>query len=206
MRPEIEARHPTMPPAVGYATTATFRSAHPGEEGEVYAGMPGHIEAMQEIPEPRFVVIQDLDDPPWAATFGELMCATYKRFGCAGLVTNGGARDLLQIEKLGFPTFTSCISVSHGYCRLIDVHVPVHVGGLDIRPGDLIHADANGVLVIPPDIAEDVARACPLFVEAERILLDYLALPDVSVEGFAEALKRLQQESGRILKRIRGAD
>ena len=54
-------------------------------------------------PGPPVVVFQDLDDPPVAATFGEVMCTTYKAFGCVGLITSGAGRDLDQVEALELP-------------------------------------------------------------------------------------------------------
>lgn len=54
---------PSCPPIVGYATTVTFRSAFPSLEMDVYKRIAEHIDVMQEIPEPRIAVIQDLDEP-----------------------------------------------------------------------------------------------------------------------------------------------
>lgn len=54
----------------------------------------------------RLVVFQDLDNPAVVATFGEIMCTTYKAFGAVGLVTNGPGRDLDQVRAINFPTFT----------------------------------------------------------------------------------------------------
>ncbi|MBI1928194.1 RraA family protein [Candidatus Poribacteria bacterium] len=112
----IKANYPEMPPMVGYATTATFRSDAPPRGGDVYAGLEGQIEAFDSIPEPRVVVFQDLDEPSAAATFGEVMCTTYKAFGCAGLITSGTGRDLEQVRALNFPVFTSGTICAHGYC------------------------------------------------------------------------------------------
>ena len=61
----------------------------------------------EQIPGPPIVVFQDLDDPPVAATFGEIMCSTYQAFGAAGLITSGAARDLDQVRRIGFPAFSS---------------------------------------------------------------------------------------------------
>lgn len=53
------------------------------------------------------------------------MSRLYRRFGCAGFVTNGTARDLLQVEKLDFAVFASTLVVSHGYPHCEEIHVPV---------------------------------------------------------------------------------
>ena len=87
MDARIKANFPELPPMVGYATTATYRSNAPPHESDVYAGLDGQVAEFEPIPEPRVVVFQDLDEPAVAATFGEVMCTTYKTFGCVGLIT-----------------------------------------------------------------------------------------------------------------------
>ena len=64
------------------------------------------LETFQDLPGPVVVVFQDLDDPAVGATFGEVMCSTYRAFGSTGLVTSGGGRDLEQVRAIDFPVFT----------------------------------------------------------------------------------------------------
>ena len=71
------------------------------------------VAGFDAVPAPRVMVIQDLDDPPAAAVYGEVMASTYQAFGCVGLVTNGFARDILQVRELKFPCFASGVCVSH---------------------------------------------------------------------------------------------
>src|SRR5437867_6688988 len=77
----IQACYPKLPPMVGFASTATFRSAAPPRAGDVYAGLADQVASFAQLPGPAVVVFQDLDNPPAAATFGEVMCTTYKGFG-----------------------------------------------------------------------------------------------------------------------------
>src|SRR5438105_5341808 len=139
MDDRIQACYPKLPPMVGYAATATFRSAAPPRGGSVYAAMSDQVASFAELPGPAVVVFQDLDDPPAAATFGEVMCTTFKAFGAAGLITSGAARDLDQVEALAFPCFSNGVICAHGYPQIVQLNVPVHVGGLSIHPGDLLH-------------------------------------------------------------------
>jgi regulator of RNase E activity RraA len=185
----IRAAFPEMPPMVGFAATASFRSAAPATEG-TYATLESQLEQMRKLPGRSVVVFQDLDDPAVGATFGEVMCSTYRAFGAAGLITSGGGRDLLQVQALGFPVFTGSTICSHAYCHTIEVGAPVRVGGLVVRTGDLLHGDANGVTDIPLEIAADVADASAEFVAAEAHVLDYVK--EGSEKNIAEFTARRQ--------------
>jgi regulator of RNase E activity RraA len=187
MNARIQACYPKLPPMVGYASTATFRSAAPPRSGDVYSGLAEQVASFAALPGPAVVVFQDLDDPPAAATFGEVMCTTYRAFGAAGLITSGAGRDLDQVEALSFPCFTGGTLCAHGYCYIPQINVPVHVGGVTVHPGDLLHGDRNGVTTIPLDIAPAVARACAKYVAAEAVVLDYLKAGAIDPQGYAKA-------------------
>jgi 4-hydroxy-4-methyl-2-oxoglutarate aldolase len=191
MDSRIKACFPEMPPMVGFAATATFRSADPPRGGDVYTGLDQQLETFSTIPGPPVVVFQDLDSPARSATFGEVMCSTYKEFGAAGLITSGAARDLDQVRAIGFPAFSDGTICAHGYCHTLSTNIPVHVGGITIYPGDLIHGDCNGVTTIPVDIASEVAHACQPFMDAEDAVLDYVRSGSPNVAGFAEARGKL---------------
>jgi regulator of RNase E activity RraA len=156
-----------------------------------------------ELPGPAIVVYQDLDDPPVAATFGEIMCTTYKSFGAAGLITSGPARDLDQVRRLGFPAFSNGAVCSHGYSHTVDVHTTVRVGGLTIHPGELIHADANGVCTIPAAIADQIADAAEEFVAAEALVLDYLKSGPPEPKAFGQARAAMMDAIAALGRRVR---
>jgi regulator of RNase E activity RraA len=202
----IRACFPEMPPMVGYATTAAFRSAAPPRSGDVYAGIDGQIAALADIPAPQVVVFQDLDSPPVSATFGEVMCATYKSFGCVGIITSGAGRDLDQVRALGFSAFTDGTFCSHGYCHTLAINVPVHVGGVTIYPGDLLHGDCNGVSTIPNEFASAIAHACAEFVAAEAVVLDYVKAGKPTPDGYKKARAELQRRIAELGKKVRGGE
>jgi 4-hydroxy-4-methyl-2-oxoglutarate aldolase len=200
----IRACFPEMPPMVGYASTAAMRCDAARLEGDVYAALDEQVSRFSELPGPPVVVYQDLDEPAVAATFGEIMCTTYKSFGAAGLVTSGPARDLDQVRRLGFPAFSNGAVCSHGYSHIVDLHRAVRVGGLTIHSGDLIHGDANGVTTIPLEIASEVGEAAAEFVAAEAIVLDYLASGRPDVAAFRAARQAMMAEIAALSKRLRG--
>lgn len=204
MDKRIQACYPKLPPMVGYACTATFRSAAPPAAGNVYAALDQQVAAFAEFPGPPVVVFQDLDSPVMSATFGEVMCSTYKAFGAAGLITSGAARDLDQVEALNFPCFADGVICAHGYCHIIALNVPVHVGGLMVHPGDLLHGDRNGVARIPNRLAGAVAEACPELAAAEAIVLDYLKTSNITPKGYGEARKECKARIDALAKKLRG--
>jgi regulator of RNase E activity RraA len=199
----IQACYPKLPPMVGYASTATFRSAAPPRAGNVYSGLSEQVESFAELPGPAVVVFQDLDDPLAAATFGEVMCTTYKAFGAAGLITSGAGRDLDQVEALHFPCFTGGTTCAHGYCHIPEINVPVRVGGVVINPGDLLHGDRNGVTTIPLEIASAVARACAEYVLAEGVVLDYLKAGDIDPKGYSRARNECRDRIEALARKLR---
>lgn len=199
----IRACYPQLPPMVGFATTATFRAAAPPRDGDIYAGLAKQVEMLAAAPGPKVVVFQDLDDPPVAATFGEVMCTTYQAFGCVGLITSGAGRDLEQVEALRFPCFTSGTICSHGYTQIVELGGPVRVGGVWVNPGDLLHGDRNGVAVIPLKLAAATAEACPEFMAAEAVVLEYLKAGTVTPAGYATARTECQRRIGELGKRLK---
>ncbi len=208
MDSRIRACFPDMPPVVGYASTATFRGAFERPQGASYATLDEQAKAFAELPGPPIVVFQDLEDPPVAATFGEVMCSTYQAFGAVGLITSGAARDLDQVRRLGFPAFASGVVCSHGYSHFTSVHEPVEVGGITVSPGDLLHADQNGVTTIPHEIASEVAGACEEYMACEAVILDHLKSGSKEVRAFSDArqecMRRIAELSSRVRTRSAG--
>ena len=204
MNGSIMACFPKMPPMVGYASTATFRSAFAPRAGNVYSGLAEQVASFAELPGPAVVVFQDLDGPCCSATFGEVMASTYKAFGAAGLITSGSGRDLDQVEAIGFPCFTNGTICSHGDCHIVQIGVPVHVGGIAVHPGDLLHGDRNGVTTIPHEIATAVAEACPEFMQAESVVLDYLKSGPADSARYTAARNECRDRIETLARRLKG--
>lgn len=203
MDARIRCQFPSLPPMVGFAATASFRSDQPPPQGDAYGSMEKQIEQFAELPGPAVVVFQDLDDPAVSATFGEVMCTTYKTFGSTGLITSGAARDLLQVEPLEYPVFSNGTICSHAYCHILHLGLPVRVGGLTVSEGDLLHGDANGVARVPMEIADEIPHAAAEFTEAEQIVLEYLnGEGEKTPQEFAQRRKAFQAAAAELRKRI----
>jgi len=198
----IRAAFPELPPMVGFASTATFRSSFPPKKG-AYVSLDAQLEQFANLPGPAVVVFQDLDDPAVAATFGEVMCSSYKAFGSAGLITSGAGRDLLQVRALDYPVFSGSTICSHGYCQIIELGTTIHVGGLVVNHGDLLHGDANGVTNIPIELASEIADAAAEFVAAENHVLDYVKAPGPKqLSEFARGRAALSEAMSALRQRV----
>jgi regulator of RNase E activity RraA len=180
---QIHCLFPDLGPMVGFAATATMRAR--GKAGD------GNQEPLfmhtQQVPGPRVLAIQDLDEPAGAgALIGEVMGNIFKRLGCVGIVTDGGVRDLLEVEAIGFHYFSPAPIVSHAYIRVEEVGVPVTVGGLRVEPGDLLFGDRHGVLLIPQEIAAELPAAADKIIAREQNLIAWVRSDDFSLERLAE--------------------
>ncbi len=181
MDPTVRAVVTGGRPLVGYACTARIRAAaKPGPD--VTATRRQMWEHILSIPAPRVVVIEDLDERPIDSFWGEVQANIHRALGCVGAVTNGGVRDLDEVRALGFQLFAGSVMVSHAYVHLVEVGGPVTVGGLTVRPGDLLHGDGHGVAAIPLQIARDLPRAARQVEERERAIIGLCQSPDFSVE------------------------
>jgi regulator of RNase E activity RraA len=83
----------------------------------------------------------------------------HRALGCVGVVTDGSVRDLDEVRALKFQFAAAHVSVSHANVHMVDFGIPVKVGGIWIKPGDLVHFDQHGVVTIPPEIAPEIPAA-----------------------------------------------
>jgi 4-hydroxy-4-methyl-2-oxoglutarate aldolase len=181
---EIRDMFPDMGVMVGYAATATIRARGRGEGDSDHSPLWALV---RSLPEPRVVVVQDLDDPPGhGALWGEVQSNIYKALGCAGAITDGCVRDLKEVRELGFRFFARGPGVSHAYVRLEAIGEPVRVGGLTVRPGDLVHADMHGVLLIPKQVAAELPAAADRIIEREQAFIRWVRSADFDPDRLAE--------------------
>jgi regulator of RNase E activity RraA len=106
------------------------------------------------------VLVIDARGEVGAASLGHILATRLLRRGAAGLVTDGALRDSHRIKELGFPTYAraahaSVSSVAH---HAVDMNVPIACAGVAVFPGDVVVGDAEGVVVVPAAVAEEVAE------------------------------------------------
>ena len=143
---------PQMGPMVGYAVTlkvepgnATHRTTKPNATSD-------YRRYLASVPGPKIVVIQDLDKPRLIGSFwGEVNANVHKALGCIGTITDGGIRDLDEMTNAGFKALARRLCVGHAAVQPVEFNCDVEVFGRRVSPGDLIHADKHGFIVITPD-------------------------------------------------------
>lgn len=181
--PEIKCFFPELGPMIGYAVTAVISTNSPGTH---QIQMPELWNEMLKIPEPRVIVIHDIDHPVIGSFWGEVRANIFKTLGCEGTVTDGAVRDLDEVREIGFHFFSSCVSVSHAYNHLVEASIPVKVGGLVVKPGDLIMGDKHGVISIPLEIARDIPKAAQLIEDRERAIINFCKSKEFTLDGLKE--------------------
>ena len=159
---------------VGRARTARIRAvAPPAEAPEVIKKRRmDYYRYMAEGPRPGLAVVQDLDGAAAiGAYWGEINTNVHRAFGLSGALTNGVMRDLGDLPE-GFPVVAGSVGPSHGFVHVVDFDGPVEIFGLRIEPGDLVHADRHGALVIPEAVLPDLEEAIGRLFASEKIVLE----------------------------------
>jgi 4-hydroxy-4-methyl-2-oxoglutarate aldolase len=200
----IHCMFPEMKPAVGYAVTATIRSSMTPVAGRCYYDRPDWWSYVASMPEPRFIVLQDVDESPGlGALIGEIHANICVALNCCAFLTNGAVRDLPGVRAAGFQAFAGSTSVSHAYAHVVEFGQPVAIGGLLIHPGDVLHGDRHGVVCVPPQIAADVPRVAAEILAEEQELIDYCHSREFSLEQLINKLGHVSAKYGLHERRIK---
>lgn len=159
MGSSIRSVTPALGPTVGIAVTCEIDSSTPGGQ----ADMEGYWQQMEEITEmaePAIWVARAVGSrPDHECVLGDGMAKTFRAAGCEGAVTNAGARDVAGCLTAGFAVYCTGKTIHHGPYRFRSVNQPVELGGITVHPGDVLHANQEGVIRIPPTCLNKLAEA-----------------------------------------------
>jgi regulator of RNase E activity RraA len=182
MSPEIGSIFPDMGGMIGYAVTAVISAEKPSTS-RVNVSRPDWFDEILKIPAPRVIVMHDLDYPsPVGSFWGEVQANIHTRLGCVGTVTDGGVRDLDEMRDKGFNAFAAAVLVSHANIHIVDVNVPITVGGLTVNPGDLVLGDQHGVTEVPKELVAEMPAAVAQVEAKERTIIDLCNSPDFTLD------------------------
>lgn len=176
----VRSLFPEMPPMVGAALTVTMTNRPgPVASKEMWFQM---YEALAQIPAPSVLVVQDISGAAHrVALAGEVMCTMSKRLGAVGMVTDGGLRDVHEVRALGFAYFARYVVVSHGNFEIIDVGQPITLDGQVVRTGDILHGDANGIVIVPREVLDGLPAEVEKVRTRERATMDFITSPEYTI-------------------------
>ncbi|WP_324668868.1 RraA family protein [Geochorda subterranea] len=138
--------------------------------------METRVEMLEHI-RPNTVCVWNANGDDDAAHWGEVMTATAKKRGCKGAVVDGGLRDTAQVLAQNFPVWYRYRSPNGtlSRCKITGYQVPVKIGKVIVRPGDLIFGDIDGVVVVPRELAYDVLLRAEEIKAGERIIREWVS-------------------------------
>ena len=185
----VECQFPNFPPMLGYAATARIRSSWAPMTGRCYYDRMDWWSYVVTIPEPRVLVLQDVDHLPGIGAFvGEIHAQIALALNCVGCVTNGAVRDLPAVEKLAFTSLPGVWRLA-----LVRAHRRLWGAGRNWRTQDQTGRpdpwrsprrtnDSAG-------IADEIPSVAARLVEEERELIELCQSPDFSLEKLASGLR-----------------
>ena len=151
---------PHMGPMIGYAVTVVIEPSNEKHLKRNPDAWTQYREYVASIPGPKIVVVKDLDKPYIIGAFwGEVNSNIHKVLGCVGTIIDGGIRDIDEMNNVGFKALARGVCVGHAYSYPVYWNCEVEVFGRKISPGQLIHADKHGFLVIPDEDQKHLLNA-----------------------------------------------
>jgi regulator of RNase E activity RraA len=143
---------PQMGPMVGYAVTVVCEPSQVEHRKAQPDAWNAYREYIASVPGPKIVVVQDLDKPRVIGAFwGEVNSNIHRALGCVGTITDGAVRDVDEMCNAGFKALAQRMCVGHAHSWPARWGCDVEVFGRTVKPGQLIHADKHGFLVLPDE-------------------------------------------------------
>lgn len=180
---EIRCVFPDLKPMVGLALTVQMSSTPgPVASREGYWAL---WEALEQRKEPSIIVIQDVSGTPERVAYaGEMMSRIAQKLGARGIVTDAGLRDIAEVRDLGVHYFMRYPVVSHGNFEVVTVNEEIVIGGEPIHPGDILHGDQNGIVIVPEKSLAEIQTLVESIRTREAEDMDYISSPSFNLESF----------------------
>jgi regulator of RNase E activity RraA len=181
----------TMKPTIQHLTAAHLKLIGPACTVKVYPGDNLMVHKALDILQPGDVVVVDTSASTMTAVLGDLISTKARHRGAAGFLVDGLIRDLPGIQALGdFPVFAQGVTpIGPLHRGPGEINYAIAAGGIVVHPGDLIVGDANGVVVVPLDIVEDLLARLTERANAEVSYTSAVARGDFN-NAWVDALLR----------------
>jgi 4-hydroxy-4-methyl-2-oxoglutarate aldolase len=141
---------PPLTPSVGIAATCEIDTSTPGGSSDMELFWR-QLDEIKNSQLPTIWVVQCVGSrPDHECVLGDGMAKLLSSAGCVAVVTNGGVRDAAGLLTVPMAAYAQGLTVHHTAIRIRAIGRPIQVGGITVRPGDVVHANAEGVILVPP--------------------------------------------------------
>jgi 4-hydroxy-4-methyl-2-oxoglutarate aldolase len=199
-RSETHDFMPQMGPMIGYAVTVVIEPSNPKHLKTNPNAAMECLTYIAKAPGPKIVVVQDLDQPNVIGSFwGEVNANRHSALGCVGTITDGAIRDVDEMTNAGFKALAARLCVGHAYNIPVRWNCPVEVFGCLIQPGQLIHADKHGFMVIPEEDQPKILDAA-LFMdgnECDTVIASARNAAGLSTDEVLESMRQAGKAFGQ---------
>ena len=165
MSSEIRSLLPDVGPTTGVAVTCELDTSSPDDESDGDSdGFWKQLDQMETMDVPTIWVVKCVGSrPQHECIMGDGMGKLLQAAGCVGAVTDGGLRDLAGLRSIGFAAYGTGVTIHHCKLRMKQINIPVDIGGVTISPGDVIHANSEGVIRIPENAVPGLVNRAPAY-------------------------------------------
>ena len=185
---DVSCMFPDLGVMVGQAVTVTLDTTTHGRKHDRNVRYE-LFEAIEIAPNPVVIVMKNIGSrESHSCHFGDGLATICSRLGAVGVVTDGGVRDIDTVYEMNFHYFAPGVVPAHGNFGFHEVGVPVEISGVTIEPGDIIHGDVNGVVMIPPNRVDDVISESHRVLKKESELREWVSTEEFSIENLRKRI------------------
>lgn len=179
----IQCVTPKLAPTVGIAFTCEMDTSTPSGDADMSLFWR-QLDAINTCSMSVIWVVKTKGSrPDHECVLGDGMAKTLHAAGCIGIVTDGGVRDVQGMIDVPFAAYCRGRVVHHCAMRVRIIDEPVDIGGIVVHPGDVLHADSEGVIRVPRQRIFELPQACVLLRQAEAEIHENLSRTDLSIEN-----------------------
>ena len=192
---------PQMGPMVGYAVTLVIEPSKRHAETN-RNGWADYRRYVASVPGPKIIIVQDLDKPRVIGScMGEVNSNIHRALGCVGTIIDGAIRDVDEMANAGFKALARRLCVSHAHYNPVRWGCDVEVFGRKVSPGDLVHADKHGFIVIAPEEQAPLLEAAR-FMDANECLTLIPAARESAGTSTEELLARIDRAATQFAQNV----